>query len=173
MNPSTELVTIAFARRQGRAMSLEPGRGTDSGLTQPEAACKWEAICKAVEGLPEPARDWAMFAYVDGGRPKMDQAGRIVTNVYRLMEWEDPKAWEGDRDTGWRKIAIINYVVRDTYKRRGIVNIDLARETGLPVQYFTGGRPWARFKSAVDECLEGWTFDMLTAVSYALDRKAA
>src|SRR5690606_1710976 len=120
MNPSTDLVTIAFARRQGRAMGYEPGRATGGGLTAPEGACRLEGVCKAVDALPPAARAWAYFAYVDGGRPKMDQAGRIVTNVYYGVDWVDPQSWLEDGDTGQRKIAVINFVVRDTYLRRGI-----------------------------------------------------
>lgn len=171
-NPSTELVTLAFARRQGRAMSLEPGRATGGGLTQPEATCKWGSICKAVDGLPAAPRAWAYFAYVDEG-VKMDQAGALVPLVLRCAEWVDPESWANDPNTGWRKIAVINHVVRDTYNRRGITSADLGRLTQLPHQYFAGNRPWGRYKAAVDQCLEAWTQDMLTAVSYALERRAA
>lgn len=173
MNPSTELVTIAFARRQGRAMSLEPGRATGSGLTQPEAACKWGSICKAVDSLSEPAKAWAYFAYVDDGVSPMDRAGAVVRHVLELMEWSDPKAWTEDKDTGWRKVAVVNFVVRDTYRRKGITSADLGRLAQLPPQYFAPAKPWGRFKAAVDQRLEGWTYEMLTAVSYALDRRAA
>lgn len=172
MNPSTDLVTIAFARRQGRAMSLEPGRATGGGLTQPEAACRWGSICKAVDALPGDARLWAYYAYVDEG-VKMDQAGAVVPVVLACMDWVDPDNWKQDADAGWRKVAVVNYVVRDTYKRQGITSTDLGRLTQLPPQYFAGNRPWGRFKTAVDQCLEGWTQDMLTAVSYAMDRRAA
>lgn len=172
MNPSTELVTLAFARRQGRAMSLEPGRATAGGLTQPEAACKWGSICKAVDALPKEAKAWAYFAYVDEG-VKMDQAGAVVPLVLRCMDWTDPDSWREDSDRGWRKVAVVNYVVRDTYKRRGITSADLAAITQLPHQYFAGSRPWGRFKQAVDQCLDDWQHEVLTAVSYALDRRAA
>lgn len=172
MKADLTMVTIAFSKLHSRAMGFDVGRETGIRLTGPEAACKWTGIVNAVNRLPVPTKTYAHFAYVDGG-VKMDQAGGVVRHVLQNMDWIDPSQWTEDSETGWRKVAVTNYVVRDIYRRRGIASSDLGRLAQLPSQYFAPSKPWGRFKSAIDAVFEQWDREILDAVESALDRRAA
>lgn len=172
MNPSTDLVTIAFARQEAGSPEFAAGRATGIRLTGPEAACHWMAIVKAVNALPEVPKAWAYYAYVDGD-DKRWQVGRIVPHVFRALEWVDPKAWEGDMDKKAQKIAAIKFEIQAIH-RRGVLDSEFARAVGQKDgSGVASRRPWGQYRAAIKRVFGAWDADILDAVAYALESKAA
>lgn len=179
MTPSLELVSIAFGKLHSGSIDLQPARGTGTRLTGPEAAAHWMGIVKAVNNLPDPAKDWALFAYVDGLDirgidTRWQTAGRIVMHVMQGVKWEQPKSWEGDENKPAQKVAVVKHLVDSVYKRAPIVDQELALVAGQANK--TGVRdcrPWGKFRQAVNEMFSEWDADILEAVACALERRAA
>lgn len=172
MNPSLDLVTIAFARQEAGSPEFAVGRATGIRLTGPEAACHWMAIVKAVNALPEVAKAWAYYAYVDGD-DKRWQVGGIVPHVFRALEWADPRAWEDDTDKKGQKIAAIKFEIQAIH-RRGVPDAEFARvvgqKDGSGVQ---SRRPWGQYREAIKQVFAEWDKDILDAVACAMERRAA
>lgn len=179
MIPSLELVSIAFGKLHSGSIDLQPSRGTGTRLTGPEAAARYMGIVKAVNNLPAPSRDWAIFAYVDGLDirgidTRWQTAGRIVMHVMQNVKWEQPKSWEGDDNKPAQKVAVVKHIVDSVYRHKPVINQDLAAIAGLGAsQGFAPSKTWGQYRQAVNVVFDGWDADILEAVARALEGRAA
>lgn len=174
MIASLELVSIAFGKLHSGSIDLQPARGTGTRLTGPEAAAHWMGIVKAVDGLVTQPKAWAYYSLVDGMRDKEWEARTVCLNVREALQWTDPKNWADDPAKSDQKKAVLRHIVWAVAAGKPVINQDLATIAGLGAsQNFAPSQTWGKYRQAVNTVFDRWDADILEAVSYALDRRAA